>query len=82
MDENRRLRRQQVIMLIVGALAAAVAFYFGIDLALSEGSGGRWWSLAGASLTCAAMIFGWFNLRTLRRKSENARDAGSANGEG
>jgi hypothetical protein len=81
MDGNRKRRRQQATMLIVGALAAAVAFYFGIDLALNEGSGGRWWSFAGASLTCVAMILGWFNLQSLRRKSADARDEGSANGE-
>lgn len=80
-DENRKLRRQQIAMLIVGASAAVVAIYFGIDLAVNEGSGGRWWSLAGASLTCVAMILGWFNLRQLRRKSKGTREAASADGE-
>lgn len=68
MDEDRTLRRQQALMLVVGAVSLTIVLVVGIDLAVGEGGSGRWWTLMGSSLTAIAMILGWFNLRSLRRK--------------
>lgn len=63
-------------MLVVGAVSLAVAVIVGIDLVVGSGGGGRWWTLVGSSLTAIAMISGWFNLRSIRRKRANDPEAG------
>ncbi|WP_307373170.1 hypothetical protein [Microbacterium sp. W4I20] len=75
MDEDRKLRRQQVLMLVVGGVSLAVVLIVGIDLVVNGGSGGRWWTVIGSSLTATAMVLGWFNLRSVRQKLRDANDA-------
>lgn len=71
MDEDQKLRRQQVTILVVAVISIVVVAISAIRLAAGVASDATWWTLVGSSLTSIAALATWLRLRVTPRKDES-----------
>lgn len=79
MNEDRKLRLQQVLMLIVGVFALVVTIAMVATFVFVEGTARMWWTALGPGLASVAMLLGWRKLPLLGQQLKRGVNAPSNN---
>ena len=79
MHEDRKLRLQQVLVLIVGVFALVVTITMVATFVFVEGTGRMWWTALGPGLASVAFLSGWRKLPLLGQQLKRGVNAPSNN---
>ncbi|MCK2037222.1 hypothetical protein KZC51_13895 [Microbacterium sp. SSW1-49] len=79
MNEDRKLRIQQVLMLIVGVFALVVTIAMVATFVFVERTARMWWTALGPGLASVAMLLGLRKLPLLAQQLQRGADAPSTN---
>lgn len=74
MDQDRKFRRQQILMLIVGVVALVVTLAMVVAFVMVDGTAQMWWTAIGPAMTTVGMLLGWRKLPVLGTQLRDAHE--------